>query len=39
LTKNLKEKGFYLQIPPTEESLLSEHRRSQGLDEQPDKKF
>jgi uncharacterized protein YcgL (UPF0745 family) len=39
LTKNLKEKGFYLQIPPTEESLLSQHRRSQGLNEQPDKKF
>lgn len=39
LTKNLKEKGFYLQIPPTEENLLSQHRRSQGLNEQPDKKF
>jgi uncharacterized protein YcgL (UPF0745 family) len=39
LTKNLREKGYYLQIPPTEESLLSQHRRSQGLNEQPDKKF
>ncbi|MFT7259966.1 MAG: hypothetical protein ACI9MS_001828 [Glaciecola sp.] len=39
LTENLKGKGYYLQIPPTEESLLSQHRRSQGLDEQPDKKF
>lgn len=35
----LKEKGFYLQLPPTEESLLSQHRRSQGLNAQPDKKF
>lgn len=39
LTKHLREKGFYLQLPPTEESLLSEHRRSKGLDAQPDKKF
>jgi hypothetical protein len=39
LKKHLKEKGFYLQLPPTEESLLSEHRRSLGLDAQPDKKF
>jgi uncharacterized protein YcgL (UPF0745 family) len=39
LTENLKGKGYYLQIPLTEESLLSQHRRSQGLDEQPDKKF
>jgi uncharacterized protein YcgL (UPF0745 family) len=35
----LKETGFYLQLPPTEESLLSQHRRSMGLSAQPDKKF
>ena len=35
----LKEKGFYLQLPPTEDSLLVKHRRQQGLSDQPDKKF
>jgi len=35
----LKEPGYYLQLPPTEESLLSQHRRSQGLSAQADKKF
>ncbi|MFQ3249974.1 YcgL domain-containing protein [Glaciecola sp.] len=39
LNESLKEKGFYLQLPPSEESLLSQHRRSQGLSAQPDKKF
>jgi uncharacterized protein YcgL (UPF0745 family) len=39
LNESLKEKGFYLQLPPTEESLLSQHRRSKGLSDQPDKKF
>ncbi len=39
LNEKLKEQGFYLQLPPTEESLLSQHRRSKGLSSQPDKKF
>lgn len=35
----LKEKGFYLQLPPKEENMLTQHRLSQGLSAQPDKKF
>lgn len=30
----LLEKGFYLQLPPPQESLLKEHRHSLGLDAQ-----
>jgi uncharacterized protein YcgL (UPF0745 family) len=39
LSAIIMQKGFYLQLPPTEESLLSQHRRSKGLSSQPDKKF
>ncbi len=28
----VSEKGFYLQLPPKEEDLLSEHRKAMGLD-------
>lgn len=35
----LNEKGYYLQLPPTEESLLSQHRKAQGLSSNPDIKF
>ena len=28
----IKEKGFYLQLPPKSESLLEQHRTSLGLD-------
>lgn len=33
------EKQFYLQLPPKTEDLLSQHRASLGLNEQPDVKF
>ncbi|MFT5543760.1 MAG: hypothetical protein ACI97K_003158 [Glaciecola sp.] len=39
LSTILTTKGFYLQLPPTEESLLSQHRRAKGLNSNPDKKF
>ncbi len=30
--QQIDEKGFYLQLPPPQESLLSQHRRDLGLD-------
>ena len=39
LAEALQDKGFYLQLPPSEDSLLVKHRRQQGLSDQPDKKF
>lgn len=30
----LKEKGFYLQLPPPSENLLNQHRQTLGLDAQ-----
>ncbi len=31
----LEEQGFYLQLPPAQESLLEAHRKSLGLDPKP----
>jgi uncharacterized protein YcgL (UPF0745 family) len=39
LVNALKEQGFYLQLPPKEEDLLSQHRVALGLNATPDKKF
>jgi uncharacterized protein YcgL (UPF0745 family) len=39
LIEILQTKGFYLQLPPKESSLLEEHRLAKGLSAQPDKKF
>ncbi len=33
----IQNKGFYLQLPPPEQSLLAKHRVQLGLDEQVDK--
>ncbi|MEG3767294.1 YcgL domain-containing protein [Alteromonas sp. 14N.309.X.WAT.G.H12] len=35
---SLIEKGFYLQMPPKEEDLLSVHRKAQGLSPYVDEK-
>lgn len=29
----LEQKGYYLQIPPPKENLLTEHRRSLGIED------
>lgn len=34
LQQALTEQGYYLQLPPPQDSLLSEHRRQLGLDKQ-----
>lgn len=39
LVDELKDQGFYLQVPPKEENLLETHRESLGLSKMPDKKF
>lgn len=39
LVSELKEKGFYFQMPPKEDDLLMAHRTSLGLQATPDKKF
>ena len=39
LTDELNSNGFYLQMPPKEDDLLSTHRVSLGLPSSPDKKF
>ncbi|MBF7072506.1 YcgL domain-containing protein [Glaciecola sp. MH2013] len=39
MIETLQSKGFYLQLPPKEENLLTSHRLEKGLNAQPDKKF